>query len=91
LSVKPTAALRNSAAVADLEAASANSWSVGIRVHPSTSRQACPTHEYVEGFPAFDITKPDDVHCRHLEVEDAAFFICYRHDGNGVSLASCYG
>jgi hypothetical protein len=52
-----------------------------------TDNHACPTHEYVEGFPEFDITKPEGLYCKHLEVENVAFAIFYRHDGNGVPFA----
>ena len=52
-----------------------------------TDNHACPTHEYVEGFPEFDTTKPEGVYCKHLEVENVAFAIFYRQDGNGVPFA----
>ena len=52
-----------------------------------TDNHACPTHEYVEGFPEWDISDPDATLCKNFEVENAAFAIFYRHDGNGVPFA----
>ena len=52
-----------------------------------TDNHACPTHEYVEGFPEFDIRSPDAPLCRMVDVENVAFAVFYRHDGNGVPLA----
>jgi hypothetical protein len=52
-----------------------------------TDNHALPTHEYVEGFPEFDIAAPQAVLCRELEVANVAYVIFYRHDGNGVPFA----
>ncbi|MGD0089490.1 MAG: hypothetical protein ABSE73_06175 [Planctomycetota bacterium] len=52
-----------------------------------TDNQACPTHEYAEGFPEFDISRPEGVYCKNFEAENVAFAIFYRHDGNGVPFA----
>ena len=52
-----------------------------------TDNHALPTHEYIEGFGEFDTRSPEAVHCRRVEVENVAFAIFYRHDGNGVPMA----
>lgn len=52
-----------------------------------TDNRACPTHEYVEGFPEFDTGTPEGVYGKNLEVENVAFAVFYRHDGNGVPFA----
>ncbi|MFB3894226.1 MAG: hypothetical protein ACE15C_19650 [Phycisphaerae bacterium] len=52
-----------------------------------TDNRACPTHEYVEGFPEFSIAAPEGVYCKNMRVRNVAFAIFYRHDGNGVPFA----
>ena len=52
-----------------------------------TDNHACPTREYVEGFPEWDIADPEAVPCKDFKVENVAFAIFYRGDGNGVPFA----
>jgi len=52
-----------------------------------TDNHALPTHEHIEGFPEFDISRPEAVHCKDVETEGVAFVVFYRHDGNGVPFA----
>lgn len=52
-----------------------------------TDNHACPTHEYIEGFPEWDIARPESVLARMVGVENVAFALFYRHDGNGLPFA----
>lgn len=49
--------------------------------------QAQPTHEYIEGFPEFDIAAPFARICCEVEVSGVAYAIFYRHDGDGLPYA----
>jgi len=52
-----------------------------------TDNHALPTHEYIESFPEWDTATPDALLCRDVEVQNVAYAIFYRHDGNGVPFA----
>lgn len=52
-----------------------------------TDNHALPTHVYYEGFPEYDTTRPEGNYTRDVEVENVAYVIFYRADGNGVPFA----
>ena len=52
-----------------------------------TDNHALPTHQMVEGFPEFDFARPEAALWRDVEIENIAYVIFYRHDGNGVPFA----
>jgi len=49
--------------------------------------QPMPTHEFIEGFPEFDMAKPEARLSREVEIANVAYTIFYRHDGQGLPLA----
>lgn len=52
-----------------------------------TDNQALPTHEYIESFPEYCINGPEAMYCHRPEIQNVAFVLFYRHDGNGVPFA----
>ncbi|HHN46672.1 MAG TPA: hypothetical protein ENN09_04450 [Planctomycetes bacterium] len=52
-----------------------------------TDNHALPTHVYYEGFPEYDVFHPEAAFTRTPQIENVAYVIFYRADGNGVPFA----
>ncbi|MBN1809366.1 MAG: hypothetical protein JW909_09890 [Planctomycetes bacterium] len=52
-----------------------------------TNNEELPTHVYYEGFPEFDISRPEAKLSRMVTVENVGYVIYYRADGKGVPFA----
>ena len=52
-----------------------------------TDNRALPTHECAEGFPEFYIHGPEGRYCKRFDVQNVAYVLFYRADGNGVPFA----
>ena len=52
-----------------------------------TENYALPSHVYFEGFPEYDVTGPDGKFSSRVTIENVAYVIFYRADGDGVPYA----